>query len=174
MGSLIWTIIVALSTIGGLLAYLFLWPNVEVSEGPHPADESPIVVPFSVKNAGFVTVYPQQMFCIVEQLKFSKGSVAGVTLRSRRPGVLKGGDTVEFTPKFDPFPSPRKVTSAEVLIVVRYRLPVWRGTFDRRVRFSVNRDSEGKLRYLRQYLSKEERKWNPEAGTVIQLGEPPK
>jgi hypothetical protein len=62
-------VITALSTIGGLTAYFILWPRLDISEEPHPKEESPIAIPFAVLNNGVLPVYPQELVCVVTILK---------------------------------------------------------------------------------------------------------
>jgi hypothetical protein len=93
-------------------------------------------------------------------------SVKDIALMHKSTGVLRGGDTVHFVPKFNAFRFSQHIISADLLIMVRYRT-IWQQTKDKRERFSVNRDSEGQLRYLRKYLTPEDRAFRPEEHTTV-------
>ncbi len=162
IGSRVWTVITALSTIGGLTAYFVFWPRLDISEGPHTKDENPLGIPFAVSNNGVLPVYPQELFCWIYNLETDKRQrVQTWGFMQRAAGVLRAGETVHFVPKFTPLQFSGRITSADLLIIARYRT-VWQQTKAKRERFFVNRDAEGQLRYLRKYLTPEDRAFRPE------------
>ena len=83
-------------------------------------------------------------------------------------GVLNGGDTVDFLPKFTPIGFKGRISSSDLLIIAQYRA-VWGQTKAKRVRFSVTRDAAGQLRYLRKYLTDEDRVFRPEGHAIVQI-----
>ena len=83
-------------------------------------------------------------------------------------GALDGDHTVDFLPKFTPIGFKGRISSSDLLIIAQYRA-VWGQTKAKRVRFSVTRDAEGLLRYLRKYLTDEDRVFRPEGHAIVRI-----
>lgn len=79
-------------------------------------------------------------------------------------GALKGGDSADFAPKFNPINlaiAEDAFTEAELLIIAEYRQQCWPLQLEKRVRFSIRRNSEGRLQYLKSLLTDSDRNLKP-------------
>jgi hypothetical protein len=143
------------------------------SGGPHPPNESPLAIPFSLSNGGFFAVYPKEIICWVYRLDTDERSgVEDIGLIDKTTsGELNGGHTVDFLPKFTVFNfGSARIRSAELLLIARYRPSFWPKKIERRVHFSVSRDSDGRMRYLRPFLTDVDRSFRPEDHTLLSTG----
>ena len=145
--------------------YFCFVPRLDIAEGPHATEESPIAVPFLVSNNSYLTIYPQKIICWVYALRTSKGVVVkSLGFVQESNGALKGGDSADFVLKFNPInlAIPEDAfTEAELLIITKYRQQYWPLQLEKRVRFAIRRNSEGRLQYLKSLLTDSDRNLEP-------------
>jgi hypothetical protein len=97
----------------------------------------------------------------------------GIAISYLGGGLLKRGETAEFTP------SPSmityvgiKVTSADFIVMIQYRQWAWPYLLEKRIRFKAERKEDDRWAWIRPFMTELDRKLNPE--TIITMLPPTK